>query len=73
MTEVTIKEVTIKIEITGCDEEIAEVVGQVAKIINFAGKTDNPGLALAIVSDSLSEFRRMKLPFIFQKSGITLE
>ncbi len=62
--------VTIESKIADCDKEVTAVAGQMEKIIGLVEKTNDPGLALSIVVDRLSELRTRVLGLDFQNSGI---
>ena len=57
VTVITVGPVTIESEVPDCDEGIMAITRQVAKIIEFAKKTNDPGLALSIIDDDLSGLR----------------
>jgi len=69
VTAITVGPVTIESEVTDHDAEIMAIAIQVAKIIKFAKKTNDSGLALSIVDDKLSELRG-NLGLHFKQSGL---
>ena len=57
VTVITVGSVTIESKVTDYDDGIMAIAIQAAKIIEFAKKTNDPGLALSIAEDELSELR----------------
>ena len=62
--------VTIESKIANCGKEVTAVAGQMEKIIGLVEKTNDPGLALSIVVDRMSELRTQVLGLDFQKASI---
>lgn len=69
VTVITAGSVTIESGVTDYDDEIREIAMQVAKVIEFTEGTNDPGLALSIAGDDLSELRG-NLKLRFKRSGL---
>ena len=60
-------EVVIKNDFAGCDKEIAMIARQIEKIIDLAEETNDQGLALSRINDTLAE---LNLREDFSRAGM---